>query len=92
VTGQYLSGAQSIDVPPQRTPVDSQRVLTIAGAAGNNLQKISVTIPVGLLTCVTGVSGSGKSTLINNTLYPAMAKHLHAGRDQASAHDAIARH
>ncbi len=90
VTGQYLSGAQSIDVPPQRTPVDSQRVLTIAGAAGNNLQKISVTIPVGLLTCVTGVSGSGKSTLINNTLYPAMAKHLHAGRDQASAHDAIA--
>ncbi len=90
VTGQYLSGAQSIDVPPERTPVDSQRVLTIAGAAGNNLQKISVTIPVGLLTCVTGVSGSGKSTLINNTLYPAMAKHLHAGRDQASAHDAIA--
>jgi excinuclease ABC subunit A len=49
-----------------------------------------VTIPVGLLTCVTGVSGSGKSTLINNTLYPAMAKHLHSGRDQASAHDAIA--
>ena len=90
VTGQYLSGAQSIDVPPERTPVDSQRVLTIAGAAGNNLQKISVTIPVGLLTCVTGVSGSGKSPLINNTLYPAMAKHLHAGRDQASAHDAIA--
>ncbi len=90
VTGQYLSGAQSIDVPPERTPVDSQRVLTITGAAGNNLQKISVTIPVGLLTCVTGVSGSGKSTLINNTLYPAMAKHLHAGRDQASAHDAIA--
>ena len=90
MTGQYLSGAQSIDVPPERTPVDSQRVLTITGAAGNNLQKISVTIPVGLLTCVTGVSGSGKSTLINNTLYPAMAKHLHAGRDQASAHDAIA--
>ena len=90
VTGQYLSGAQSIDVPPQRTPVDNQRVLTIAGAAGNNLQKISVTIPVGLLTCVTGVSGSGKSTLINNTLYPAMAKHLHAGRDPASPHNAIA--
>jgi len=90
VTGQYLSGAQSIDVPPQRTPVDNQRVLTIAGAAGNNLQKISVAIPVGLLTCVTGVSGSGKSTLINNTLYPAMAKHLHAGRDPASPHNAIA--
>ncbi len=90
VTGQYLSGAQSIDVPPERTPVDSQRVLTITGAAGNNLQKISVTIPVGLLTCVTEYPDPANRLWINNTLYPAMAKHLHAGRDQASAHDAIA--
>ncbi|MGA0382556.1 MAG: excinuclease ABC subunit UvrA [Arenicellales bacterium] len=89
VTGQYLSGVQTIDVPSERTRADKRRVLTISGAKGNNLQTISVTIPVGLLTCVTGVSGSGKSTLINNTLYPAMAKHLNAARDPAAEHTAI---
>ncbi|MGA1456222.1 MAG: excinuclease ABC subunit UvrA [Arenicellales bacterium] len=89
VTGQYLSGVQTIDVPSERTRADKHRVLTISGAKGNNLQTISVTIPVGLLTCVTGVSGSGKSTLINNTLYPAMAKHLNAARDPAAEHTAI---
>ena len=89
VTGQYLSGIQTIDVPSERTRADKHRVLTISGAKGNNLQTISVTIPVGLLTCVTGVSGSGKSTLINNTLYPAMAKHLNAARDPAAEHTAI---
>lgn len=89
VTGQYLAGIQTIDVPSERTRADKHRVLTISGAKGNNLQTISVTIPVGLLTCVTGVSGSGKSTLINNTLYPAMAKHLNAARDPAAEHTAI---
>ncbi|MGB1683383.1 MAG: excinuclease ABC subunit UvrA, partial [Arenicellales bacterium] len=89
VTGQYLSGIQTIDVPSERTRADKHRELTISGAKGNNLQTISVTIPVGLLTCVTGVSGSGKSTLINNTLYPAMAKHLNAARDPAAEHTAI---
>ncbi|MEK9785096.1 MAG: excinuclease ABC subunit UvrA, partial [Gammaproteobacteria bacterium] len=89
VTGQYLSGIQTIDVPSERTRADKHRVLTISGAKGNNLKTISVTIPVGLLTCVTGVSGSGKSTLINNTLYPAMAKHLNAARDPAAEHTAI---
>jgi excinuclease ABC subunit A len=76
LTGQYLSGKRSIPVPPMRTPMDPKRVLTITGATGNNLKKVRLDIPVGLLTCVTGVSGSGKSTLINDTLYPIAATRL----------------
>ena len=89
VTGQYLSGAQTIESPAKRTQSDPKRQLRIIAAKGNNLKQVSINIPVGLLTCVTGVSGSGKSTLINGTLYPAMATHLHASRDQAAAHDHI---
>ncbi len=89
VTGQYLCKTQRIDVPDQRTEFDPDRQLIIKGAAGNNLDGLDVSIPVGLLTCVTGVSGSGKSTLINNTLYPAMARHLHGGREQPAAHEGI---
>ena len=89
VTGQYLCGTQQIDVPDERTESDPERRLMIKGAAGNNLDGLDVSIPVGLLTCVTGVSGSGKSTLINNTLYPAMARHLHGGREQPAAHEGI---
>ncbi|MHC8734032.1 excinuclease ABC subunit UvrA [Arenicellales bacterium IMCC56312] len=89
VTGQYLSGAQTIESPTKRTQSDPKRQLRIIAAKGNNLKQVSINIPVGLLTCVTGVSGSGKSTLINGTLYPAMATHLHASRDQAAAHDHI---
>ena len=76
LTGRYLSGEQSIPVPPKRIPRDPKRVLTISGARGNNLQTIDVGFPVGLLICVTGVSGSGKSTLINATLIPAVAESL----------------
>ncbi len=89
VTGQYLSGVQTIESPAKRTQSDPKRQLRIIAAKGNNLKQVSINIPVGLLTCVTGVSGSGKSTLINGTLYPAMATHLHASRDQAAAHDHI---
>ena len=89
ITGQYLCGAQAISVPTQRTPPDPERQLLIRGAAGNNLNLLTAAIPVGLFTCVTGVSGSGKSTLINNTLYPAMARHLHEGRQQPAAHERI---
>lgn len=77
LTGQFLSGRRKIAVPTQRTPYNPARVLRIVGAAGNNLQDVTVEIPLGLLTCVTGVSGSGKSTLINRTLYPYLARHLH---------------
>ncbi|MEW6691170.1 MAG: excinuclease ABC subunit UvrA, partial [Pseudomonadota bacterium] len=77
ITGAYLRGERKITVPAQRTPNDPARQLVIRGAAGNNLKDVDVSIPVGLLTCVTGVSGSGKSTLINDTLYASVAKHLY---------------
>ena len=69
LTGQYLSGRRSIAVPPVRTPVQPGRVLRIVEATGNNLQSLTVDIPLGLMTCVTGVSGSGKSTLVVDTLF-----------------------
>ncbi len=76
ITGQYLSGAREIAVPAQRHPVDSEKMLRLIGAKGNNLQNVTLEIPVGLMTCVTGVSGSGKSTLINATLHPLAATAL----------------
>ncbi|SCZ68050.1 excinuclease ABC subunit UvrA [Thiohalomonas denitrificans] len=69
LTGQYLSGKRQIAVPAERTAPDAERQLKIRGASGNNLKGLSVDVPVGLMTCITGVSGSGKSTLINDTLY-----------------------
>lgn len=85
LTGQYLSGKLGITVPSERLPVDPKRCITITGASGNNLKNIDVTIPIGLMTCITGVSGSGKSTLINDTLFP-IASHLlnHASLGQHS--------
>ncbi len=76
LTGQYLSGAVQITYPAERTPINPDKMLRLYGAKGNNLQNVDLDIPLGLLTCVTGVSGSGKSTLINNTLYPLMATAL----------------
>lgn len=69
LTGKYLSGVEKIAVPVKRTPFDKTQLLQLFGATGNNLKSVDLTIPLGLLTCVTGVSGSGKSTLINDTLY-----------------------
>lgn len=69
LTGQYLSGAKSIVVPKDRTPMDPKKVVELLGASGNNLRDVDLSIPVGLFTCITGVSGSGKSTLINDTFY-----------------------
>nr|WP_085246594.1 excinuclease ABC subunit UvrA [Gilliamella mensalis] len=70
LTGQYLSGKEKIEIPTVRTKVDKKKMLSLIGATGNNLKDVTLNIPVGLFTCITGVSGSGKSTLINDTLYP----------------------
>lgn len=77
ITGQFLCGQRRIEIPKQRTPFNAERVIKLVGASGNNLQNVSLDIPLGLLTCITGVSGSGKSTLINRTLYPYLARFLH---------------
>jgi len=76
LTGKYLSGIEKIAVPKLRTPVDQDKTLVLTGATGNNLQDVTLEIPAGLMTCVTGVSGSGKSTLVNATLYPLAATEL----------------
>ncbi len=73
ITGQYLSGRKRIEIPSKRQTYDKSKTLKLMGATGNNLNKVDLTIPLGLFTCVTGVSGSGKSTLINGTLYPIAA-------------------
>jgi excinuclease ABC subunit A len=76
ITGQYLSGKKQIAVPKKRSPLQQEKTLVLSGACGNNLQNVTLNIPCGLFTCVTGVSGSGKSTLINHTLYPIAATAL----------------
>jgi len=76
LTGDYLSGRRRIEVPRRRVPVNPKRMLHIRDAHGNNLRHVDASIPLGVMTCVTGVSGSGKSTLINHTLYPVTALEL----------------
>ncbi len=87
LTGDYISGRQSIEVPLQRKTSD--KWLNIKGASGNNLNSVDLSIPVGVLTCVTGVSGSGKSTLINDTLYALAAKELNRAQTTPAAHESV---
>ncbi len=93
LTGQYLSGQRQIAVPKQRTRwqpgTESSPTLRVVGACGHNLQRVTVDIPVGLFTCVTGVSGSGKSTLVNDTLYRAVARQLHRSHDEPEPHTTV---
>ncbi|MGJ7917388.1 excinuclease ABC subunit UvrA [Massilia sp. LXY-6] len=89
LTAAYLSGRKKIEVPKKRTEADPERMLTITGATGNNLKNVSLELPVGLLTCVTGVSGSGKSTLVNDTLFPALSRHLYGSQSEPAPHATI---
>jgi excinuclease ABC subunit A len=89
LTGQYLSRKRVIALPDKRATGDAERQIVIVGASGNNLQNIEVSIPVGLMTCVTGVSGSGKSTLVNDTLYKAVADELYRSSHNPAPHEKI---
>jgi excinuclease ABC subunit A len=89
LTGQYLVGHRQIPMPEHRHRADPKRVLTIAGATGNNLKGVTLKLPVGLFVCVTGVSGSGKSTLINDTLYHAVARHLYGSAAEPAPFEEI---
>jgi excinuclease ABC subunit A len=88
LTGRYLSGTLQIEIPNDRTPPFTHW-LKLAGAQGNNLKDLLLELPVGLLTCVTGVSGSGKSTLINDTLYAAVARHLYGSAAEPAPYESI---
>ncbi len=89
LTAKYLNGTLTIHMPKKRTSCDPERQLVIAGATGNNLKNVTLELPVGLLTCITGVSGSGKSTLINDTLYNAAARHLYGSQTEPAAYESI---
>jgi len=90
LTGKYLSGRVRINYRPERTRRDPKMLLKLKGARGNNLRNVDLEIPVGLLTCITGVSGSGKSTLINNTLFPITATALNGATTlEVAPHDSF---
>lgn len=89
VTGDYLSGRQSIAVPAVRRPIDDDRMLTVEGARANNLRSVTASIPLGTLTAVTGVSGSGKSSLINDILYKVLANELNGARQIPGKHTRV---
>ena len=91
LTGAYLSGKRCIPIPKKRNKPDPKRKLIIKGASGNNLKHVDLELPIGLLTCVTGVSGSGKSTLINGTLYPVAATELNGATTLNAAKHTLVR-
>jgi len=89
LTGGYLSGRLNIEVPKERLKADKSKMISIKGAREHNLKNINVNIPLGLITCVTGVSGSGKSTLILNILYPELMRQLYGSTYKAGEHKAV---
>jgi excinuclease ABC subunit A len=89
LTGQYLSGALMIPLPPERRKPKKTRKISVVGARGNNLKDVSVDIPLSTFTCVTGVSGGGKSTFLIDTLYKSAARRLNGARDNPAPHDRI---
>ena len=89
LTAKYLNGTLQIALPKKRTAPNPRKQFVITGACGNNLKNVQLDLPVGLLTCVTGVSGSGKSTLVNDTLYHAAARHLYGSQAEPAAHESV---
>ncbi|MGP1928886.1 MAG: excinuclease ABC subunit UvrA [Arsenophonus sp. NC-WZS1-MAG3] len=85
LTGKYLSGERKIAIPLKRVAINTEKTLKLIGAQGNNLKNITLELPIGLLTCITGVSGSGKSTLINDTLFPIAQQQLYKATNAPSA-------
>ena len=88
ITADYLNGTKCIEIPSHRR-LGNGKFLTLTGAKGNNLKNIDISIPLGMLCCVTGVSGSGKSTLINETLYPILQKHFFRGEKEPLHYSSI---
>ncbi|MBB5519438.1 excinuclease ABC subunit UvrA [Amphiplicatus metriothermophilus] len=89
LTGDYLAGRREVPVPAERRPYNKKKTIRIVGARENNLKNVTAEIPLGLLTCVTGVSGGGKSTLVIETLYKAAARRLWGAKDAPGRHDRI---
>ncbi|TPQ52106.1 excinuclease ABC subunit A, partial [Prosthecomicrobium hirschii] len=89
LTGQYLSGAREIPIPARRRKIDKARRLRVVGARGNNLKSVTADVPLGTLTCVTGVSGGGKSTLLIDTLFRAVARKLNGSKENPAPHDRV---
>jgi excinuclease ABC subunit A len=89
ITGDYLSGRRSIEVPAERRSIDRRRRIEVVGATANNLQNVTVGFPLGVMTAVTGVSGSGKSSLVNDILYPVLANRLNGARKVPGRHKRV---
>ncbi|MFS1539867.1 MAG: excinuclease ABC subunit UvrA [Candidatus Phlomobacter fragariae] len=85
LTGKYLNGERRIAILLKRVPIDAEKILKLIGAQGNNLKNVTLELPVGLFTCITGVSGSGKSTLINDTLFPIAQRQLNKATNSTPA-------